>query len=125
MVFFFTSLLVVEEIISTIESISYKHSRKKALKHAVLLLSAPLRSRLVYDSVHQKFEEELEKVVAEKLLAKEEEKQKLYLERQAKRAEIREIKKEEQKKLAKERELARRKAKAYAEIKAKDAAEKD
>jgi dsRNA-specific ribonuclease len=126
---FCASVLIGDEEISKAESVSYKYSRKKAMKQAVLILSAPLRVNLNDDPVHQTIEEELERAEVEKKLAQKEEKQKQYLERQAKRAELRAIKKEEKKIEAQERELARRKAKAKAkaraEIKAKAAAEKD
>jgi len=96
------------------DSKSYRYSRKKAMKQALLILSAPERVKLDNDLEYlQREEERLQKERNEAQRLKNE-KLDAYLEKKEKIQKLRHEEREKAKLLAAEREVERKKAKARA-----------
>lgn len=111
---FRTSITAGSDLIHEAESKSYRYSRKKALKQALLILSAPERVKLDNDAEYQQLEtERLQKEISEALLLKKK-KQDAYLEKKEKIQKQKREEREKAKILAAEREIERKKAKARA-----------
>ncbi|HPS13090.1 MAG TPA: hypothetical protein PLB87_07425 [Prolixibacteraceae bacterium] len=111
---FRTAITAGNELIHEAESKSYRYSRKKALKQALLILSAPERVKLDNDAEYQQREtERLQKEISEALRLKKK-KQDAYLEKKEKIQKQKREEREKAKTLAAEREIERKKAKARA-----------
>jgi hypothetical protein len=104
--------------IVTAESMGFRHSRKKAMKTALLFLSAPLAGKLASDDAF--LEREAQRAIAEKekMVKQKMEKAEKYSEKQQKKLTIRSEKRVERRKQAIEREIMRRRAKMRAKARA-------
>ncbi|MBV5312888.1 MAG: hypothetical protein JZU47_06305 [Prolixibacteraceae bacterium] len=101
-------------LICEAESKSYRYSRKKALKHALLILSAPERVKLDYDIDYQQREEQRQLKEINEAQRLKNEKLAAYLEKKERVQKLRRDEREKAKVLASEREVERKKAKARA-----------
>lgn len=101
-------------IICEAQSKSYRYSRKKALKQALLILSAPERIKLDNDADYQQREEELQLQKINEAQRLKDEKLAAYLEKKEKAQKLRRDEREKAKVMAAEREIERKKAKSRA-----------
>ncbi len=111
---FRSSVLAGNVIICEAESKSYRYSRKKALKQALLILSAPERIKLDNDADYQQREEERQQQEIDEAQRLKKEKLAAYIAKKEKIQNLRQEEREKAKVLAAEREVERKKAKARA-----------
>lgn len=111
---FKSSVSAGKVVICEAESKSYRYSRKKALKQALLMLSAPERIKLDNDTEYLKREEQREQQLKDEAKRQKDEKLATYLEKKEKIQQLRGEERKKAKALAAEREIERKKAKARA-----------
>lgn len=111
----YTTLVYVRESeISRSESLGYRYSRKRAMKTAIIALSAPLGEEFLKDDAFLEREAMREKAEKEKLLKQKLAKAEMYQEKKQKLAAIRAEKRTERRRHAIEQEIMRRRAKMKA-----------
>lgn len=111
---FRSSVSAGKVIICETESKSYRYSRKKALKQALLILSAPERIKLDNDAEYLQREEERQQQEINEAQKLKNEKLAAYIAKKEKIQKLRREEREKAKVLAAEREVERKKAKARA-----------
>jgi len=113
--FLFCSTVTARKLtICEAESKSYRYSRKKALKQALLILSAPERIKLDNDTDYQQREEKRQQQEINEAQRLKKEKLAAYIAKKETTQKLRCQEREKAKALAAEREIERKKAKARA-----------